>query len=273
MACFPCGTDGELDLELLPQPLPPLPKPQVRQMRAEATGGVSLVLCLVGTMVSITVSFCVTSITGAAQIVLFVLIFGEAGIALVCLAGLMFGDPGVIRRSTESVLPMPDVISERLADAYSSPGGQAPEALRNLTHGLRNIQTDERTYCVRCLLWRDNEGPTGGLTALRQQCGTLPKGPRPTHIHHCSTCNRCVRHFDHHCGVFGRCIAGRGHTSAAKHARAARIGERETLLGPGRAPGVVRRFFAPTSRPFICAFYKFRQARKVKLRNAILARA
>ena len=69
-----------------------------------------------------------------------------------------------------------------------------------MTHdSTSNIVDGDRSFCVRCLVWRNNPDP--------HCCGGSCVQAKP---HHCRICNRCVMHFDHHCGVFGRCIAGSG---------------------------------------------------------------
>ena len=120
-----------------------------------------------------------------------VLIYSMAAIALLCLFGLLCGDPGVIRRSEDRCFPIPDEVLRRLKDGVP-------------THeGLSNIVDGDRSFCVRCLLWRNRPDGYPALVGPVQQCARAQP-------HHCRICNRCVENFDHHCGVFGRCIAGRG---------------------------------------------------------------
>ena len=141
--------------------LPPLPKPNLSEMRSQALCGNLLVLSLI-------TIFC--GLTNA--------------IALVCLLAIMWADPGTVRRSEATCFPVPDAVAEKL---------RRGESLAT----IGNITRDGRTYCVRCLVWRPNDGGRSGGRA----------GSSLTH--HCQTCNRCVTEFDHHCGVFGRCIAGK----------------------------------------------------------------
>ena len=95
---------------------------------------------------------------------------------------MMCGDPGVVRRTPATCLPVPDEVAERLRA-----GAPVPETTRNITSA-----DGTKTYCVRCFVWRDN---------------TLGGRGR---AHHCRVCQRCCVNFDHHCGIFGRCIAGDG---------------------------------------------------------------
>eukprot|EP00326_Haptolina_ericina_P038115 CAMPEP_0181237124 /NCGR_PEP_ID=MMETSP1096-20121128/38581_1 /TAXON_ID=156174 ORGANISM="Chrysochromulina ericina, Strain CCMP281" /NCGR_SAMPLE_ID=MMETSP1096 /ASSEMBLY_ACC=CAM_ASM_000453 /LENGTH=189 /DNA_ID=CAMNT_0023332429 /DNA_START=105 /DNA_END=674 /DNA_ORIENTATION=- len=104
-------------------------------------------------------------------------IYTEAFVALVCLFGLMFGDPGVVKRSPETCFPLPPKVADLIE------AGATSEQIQQ----LGNLHGEKGSFCVRCLVLGDNVQP-----------------------HHCSTCQRCVTHFDHHCGVFGRCIAGDG---------------------------------------------------------------
>lgn len=109
----------------------------------------------------------------------------EAIVAVVCLLYLLFGGAGVTRRSEKTCYPMPAEVEEALRKAE----GDKQQLQKHLAD-LSNIpgpegDTEHGTYCVRCLVWRPHRGS-----------------------HHCSTCQRCVTHFDHHCGVFGRCIVG-----------------------------------------------------------------
>mmetsp|Transcript_88783 Transcript_88783/g.246619 ORF Transcript_88783/g.246619 Transcript_88783/m.246619 type:complete len:317 (-) Transcript_88783:154-1104(-) len=177
--------------------LPPLPKPQLRRMRMEALGGCTLVVsivagCLGATQIgnSYLVGWLSREVIWASNAVVYV----AALVAMICLFGLMWGDPGVLRRSKETCLPLPEEVAERLG------GGQPLQP-------MENILIEGRTYCSRCLLWRVPSLPEGQSTTELCECFGTPKDNR---IHHCSTCQRCVEHFDHHCGVFGRCIAGRG---------------------------------------------------------------
>lgn len=153
------------------QDLPPLPKRNYREMRSESLCGSVLVSVIIG--ICLAMVHAVGAAIGDNSFVLtaLILIYSEAGIALICLFGLLCGDAGEVRRSGRTCFPMPEEVIDKLKK------GQSLE-------GLRNITLADDSYCVRCLVWR------------------------PSHSHHCSTCQRCVMYFDHHCGVFGRCIAG-----------------------------------------------------------------
>ena len=161
--------------------LPPLPEPKRCEMRMEASGGTVLVLALVAVFTGMTqgVALGPGKLTGAWWWLFFCLIYGEAACAIGCLLGIMWGDPGVVKRSEETCFPIPAEVADRLRRGLS-------------LEQMGNVTEDGRTYCIRCLLWRP-----GGLAG------------RST-VHHCGTCQRCVVDFDHHCGVFGRCIAGDG---------------------------------------------------------------
>mmetsp|Transcript_15118 Transcript_15118/g.35411 ORF Transcript_15118/g.35411 Transcript_15118/m.35411 type:complete len:233 (-) Transcript_15118:80-778(-) len=146
---------------------PPLPEPDPRKCSQSAVGsGVVLVL----TTLCIGVVFFVT-LDGPLheKLICRGLVLSEALVALVCLAGLLWGDPGVIGRSPGTSFPLP----EQLVGALRK--GETIEC---------NVQDGDRTFCVRCFVWRDRGA------------------------HHCRVCQRCVADFDHHCDVFGRCIAG-----------------------------------------------------------------
>ena len=111
------------------------------------------------------------------------LIFAEALLASGFLFGLLFGDPGVVKRSCETCLPVPEQIL----------GSQVP---------LENIVNGQQSFCVRCFVWRDlDKAMVSDLSGRLYSFAKLPR-----QAHHCRTCQRCVMFFDHHCSVFGRCI-------------------------------------------------------------------
>lgn len=197
--CRPCADDDEdLDEELLGGiVLPPMPVPDLKQMRSEAAGGCSFVICVVITCVGVTVGTTRALPESMHASLIVTLVIVEALVALCCLAYLMWGDPGVIPRNRHTVLPIPTAVAEKLAAAAAAPGGEAMHPLM----GLQNIRDGDRSYCVRCCVWRDEVEtlPVGWIASLcrPQSC----QRPRRVKVHHCSTCQRCVRHFDHHCGV------------------------------------------------------------------------
>eukprot|EP00933_Yihiella_yeosuensis_P037754 TRINITY_DN31748_c0_g1_i1.p1 TRINITY_DN31748_c0_g1~~TRINITY_DN31748_c0_g1_i1.p1 ORF type:complete len:282 (+),score=37.32 TRINITY_DN31748_c0_g1_i1:67-912(+) len=163
--------------------LPPLPKPKKCDMRCEAAGGCTTVSLTIATFLAGThagVNMMGDAAAKEIRNACLVLIYMEAAIAIFCLLGLMWGDPGVVKRSKQNCLPLPEEVARKL---------QAGEPL-----GSQNITDGDRTFCVRCCVWRIHNSEKGGSKAF----------------HHCSICQRCVVHFDHHCGVFGRCIAGDG---------------------------------------------------------------
>jgi len=166
--------------------LPPLPTPVYSEMRAEAACGCTLVLGIIGVLVgSTTASLAPGSMPSenetTRQLGLF-LIYGEAAVAIICLLGLMWGDPGTVKRTKETCFPLPDAVAERLHNGQS-------------LDGMSNIVEGDRVYCVRCLVWRPDQPPPSCVDVCN------PEDEMSEGTHHCATCNRCVTDFDHHCGV------------------------------------------------------------------------
>ena len=65
-------------------------------------------------------------------------IYLEAFLAVCCLLGILYGDPGTVKRSPENCLPLPETVVERLQR------GESLEGLENLQHEQLG------SYCVRC---------------------------------------------------------------------------------------------------------------------------
>eukprot|EP00418_Pyrodinium_bahamense_P074404 CAMPEP_0179101758 /NCGR_PEP_ID=MMETSP0796-20121207/47065_1 /TAXON_ID=73915 /ORGANISM="Pyrodinium bahamense, Strain pbaha01" /LENGTH=297 /DNA_ID=CAMNT_0020799619 /DNA_START=61 /DNA_END=949 /DNA_ORIENTATION=+ len=115
--------------------LPPLPEPDHAERRAQSAGGVCLVLSLVAAFGGVTHAVIKTSkdLPATLQLVSEGLILCEAIVALGCLAGLLCGDSGVIRRSPETCFPLPEEVARQLANGETinlssniALGGEAP---------------------------------------------------------------------------------------------------------------------------------------------------
>ena len=201
-SCCECDDDDdELLFCRLPAPLPPLPPPDPER-RTQAQRGIVVVVASVVVVFASTAA-CATQLSQTAALTFLVVTCTEGLVAVACLAAVLLKDPCVVKRSAETLQPMPAEVAERLND-------KAP--LRDEIEcrgGMSNIRNGARSYCVRCFLWRNHETDTARRSCLwrRRRAQTAVRGVA---VHHCRICQRCVRHFDHHCSVLGRCVAGHG---------------------------------------------------------------
>jgi hypothetical protein len=235
--------------------LPPLPDQDLCAMRGEACCGNSLVLFLIFLFVAPMQAYVAQS-SGPITVMVYIwmaAIYAEAATAIICLIGLMWGDPGTVKRTPENCFPLPEVVAERLRNGRSLDGvGNVTEVRTSLAwprlrackaraarghagvrlaappaharplsaHPSRRRAAaaapsqDGRVFCIRCLVWR----------------------PDDTETHHCATCQRCVVEFDHHCGGAYRPATSR---IAAQH------------IAPQRTPseGTAREALAQHVRP------------------------
>jgi hypothetical protein len=88
------------------------------------------------------------------------IIYVEAVVALVCLGGLMWGDPGTLKRSAERCFPLPEEVRRRLMGNPSVPSGRPACPEVGSIAGMPNI-TESRagrteTFCTRCMICECN---------------------------------------------------------------------------------------------------------------------
>jgi hypothetical protein len=92
----------------------------------------------------------------------------QASVAVLCFIIIELKDPGIVRRTAQTVQPMPPDVAERLSN-------QTP--LRdeiNPMDGMSNIRDGTRSYCVRCFVWREHEAPPSALHKLMRRCLRRP---------------------------------------------------------------------------------------------------
>lgn len=172
--------------------LPPLANPNYSMIRQESNVGITVVLFLSLAFIGVTHGISLAAVGGIEKHsptwwTFFILVYGETGIALLCLLGLMLVDPGVVKRSPENCFPIP-MQCEAWIQAHVDDDAPKVEPPPEYYIASSNPSTPGDTYCRRCLLWR--------------------RFKHSNKYFHCSICQRCVAEFDHHCSVFGRCIGG-----------------------------------------------------------------
>ena len=128
--------------------LPALPRPASRQ-RTECRMGCGIVLTIVAT--------CVTATHGGVRTLecaprrwdwLLYVVYAEAAVALLCLAGLVFDDPGVVARSRDRCAPLPPLVVSKLRGAKVT-----------LSENIPSDREGGGTFCVRCYVWRPPAPP------------------------------------------------------------------------------------------------------------------
>ena len=152
--------------------LKPIAAPQESEMHGESLCGT----CLVGTIVVL----CVNGVRNSEVAFFRNAVLVEAVVALTCLAGLLFGDPGVVHRTSTSTSPLPPAVAERMEAELDVKG------LQNLTG-----PDGKSSYCVRCLVWR--RGRRRGWHELDVDCASDDNADWDCFPHHCSVCQRCAR--------------------------------------------------------------------------------
>ncbi|CAJ1944345.1 unnamed protein product [Cylindrotheca closterium] len=172
--------------------LPPLPIPRHNKQR-ERNGGIIVVLLSIFFFVGTTHGLALEAFDGfeyhsTIWWVLFILIYSQAGLAILGLMAMLMVDPGAVPRSQQTCFPIPEQMTPALRDYLEHKGDGVRLFVPPGNNYLAALDRSGDTYCVRCLVWR------------RSKDGKH---------YHCNTCQRCVKDYDHHCSVFGRCIAGR----------------------------------------------------------------
>ena len=94
----PLNTAEDPEARLHWTALPPMPAPHIGAMRSQACGGIFVVLFIICMCVAGTHWF-TSRLEGVVSVVLNVAVWTETAVALLCLLGLMYGNPGEIKRS------------------------------------------------------------------------------------------------------------------------------------------------------------------------------
>lgn len=179
--------------------LPALPRPDYWGQCGEASISVFTVPLICGIIIAAVYLLVNTDVVPKeVQWSCLCVVFAESFAGIMCLLALLLGDNGVIRRNAQTCKSIPDVVLERLAHNEPQP-----------SNNIRG--SDDRSFCVRCFVWRDPTISTRKLTCSELFSRYVPNYGIIEEVysgaHHCSTCQRCVRDFHHHCGFYGRCIA------------------------------------------------------------------
>ena len=189
--------------------LPPLPTPNYQLMGRQSAGGICLVMTIIISILGIThgITLTVGNLPTYLWWTVMILIDTLSLMALLCLLGIVFDDPGVIQRSSENCFPLPSMVNR----ALSNPEEHEPIP-------PHNISIDGDIFCTRCYVWRHRKvQQRSANSSAPSSSSTHPPCCKPSRAYHCNICQRCVKDFDHHCSVFGRCIAGRGWNGNMKY--------------------------------------------------------
>ena len=185
--------------------LPALPEPDHARRRQESSMGCTVVLSIVTACVTTTsIVLNVIDVHKEAPALKWagmVAVWTQGIAAIGCLLGILYGDPGIVKRSPATCLPPHPEVCRRIQTGESLDGA--------LHHNVEEPVAPFRSYCARCFVYRPSYKSVEMIRAAAKEaeaerpscrfCGIRCGYPPPSKsAHHCATCQRCVEDFDHH---------------------------------------------------------------------------